>query len=337
MLGFHNTPPFGIRDLSAHGSAYLGVQEIGRMMRVCKDWRDWANKELVVWKNASHHDKIPIVDGKGRNYRDDLQRIKPLVSSVHGLLGRVLGSVPTISQETFRKFTSDAPDRFGAGLFRANFVLLIDPAYIERRVGKDAPLALEGNSLIEVSADEVVEQTLVIEATFPNLLCLAKFPLKGKEHLPVYRIDKEVLKAMIVQSIDFPEKVGVRVMKQHVIEDSSNIDFAAQQALVQQMAPGEGYSAESARRRFLFDAERILTTGTCPDGQKPRWTYVRGPETVDVYGGNFHLVVGGFAPGAGVRVYSHCFVHDDIGVVPGGPAEVLRPLELGNLAIDNGH
>jgi len=321
VIGFHNTPPFGFRDLSIQGSQYLGVQDIGRMMRVCKGWRDWASKELVVWKNASQHDKIPLVDGKGRNYREDLKQIRPLVSSIHGLMGRVLGPVPPISQETFRKFTSNDLDRFGGGNFRENFVLLIDPSSIERRVGNDTPLALRGNRLVKVPAGEVVEQTLVIEATFPNLLLLANFPQKGKWHLPVYRIDKDVLDAMIEQSIDCPEKVGVRVMRQSILEESRHGTFAEQQALVEQMAPGEGYGVESARRRFLFDAERILTTGNCPDGQVPQWTYVRGPETVDVYGGNCHLVVGSFAPGRGVDVGSDIFdIGAFIAVVAGGPA-----------------
>src|SRR5262249_7826967 len=105
MVGFHNTPPFGNQKLSIHGSQYLGVQDIGRLMRVCTRWHAWANIDLVVWKNASQRDKIPLVDGQDRNYREDLKKIKPLVSSIHGILGRVLGPVPPISQEMFRKFT----------------------------------------------------------------------------------------------------------------------------------------------------------------------------------------------------------------------------------------
>lgn len=333
MIGFHNTLPFGLLDATIHNSQYLGVQDVVCMSRVCKLWHASASKD-VVWKNASQHDKIPVIDGQDRNYREDLKKIRPLVSSIHGLLGRVLGRVPPISQETFRKFTTDHADPFGGGLFRDNFVLLINPCYIERRVDKDTPLALRDNRLVEVPKAEVVEQTLVIEATFPNLLLLAKFPLKGKDHLPVYKINPEVLKAMKEQCIDFPEKVGVRVIRKRVLEESRGRGFAQQQNLMKGMAPGEGYTVESARRRFLFDAERILTTGMCPDERDPRYTEVRGPETVDVFGGNFHLVVGGFAPAAGVDVDFHNFDYNRIAVVPGGPAEVLRPLELDDLAIE---
>lgn len=160
MIGFHNTFPFGDLDISINGSEYLGVQDIVRMMRVCGGWRDWASENLVVWKNASQHDKIPIVDGKDRNYRDDLKQIRPLVSSIHGLFGRVLGPVPPISEETFRKFTTNDPDPFGEGNFRDNFMLFIDPSYIERQVDKDTPLALRGNSLAKVSPAKVKELML---------------------------------------------------------------------------------------------------------------------------------------------------------------------------------
>ena len=416
MLSFDNTLPFGHQDSSHNGSHYLGVQELGRMAPVCRLWNAWLGKESVVWRNASQHDKIPVVEGGNRDYRKELQQIKPLISSIHGLLGRVLGPVPPISQEMFQKFTSGALDPFrndfsrykfmllinpttvvgpipltnqeifqrftsGAldpnsvlfmdtttmvgsapptnqemferftsaaldpsrnGSFRDNFVLFIDPSYIERRVDKDTPLALEGDRLVEVPVDKVVEQTLKIPASFPNLLLLAKFPLKRKEHLLVYRIFDDILDAVIKQCGDFPKKVGVRAMRKFVQENTRNIDFALQQAIIQQSAPNEGYTAESVRRRFLFDAERILTTETCPDVQAPRITYVRCKETIVYYGTKSNLVIGGFIPdGGGVRIDNDIVNghgYEAFAVVPGCSAEDPRPLELefGDLAID-GH
>jgi hypothetical protein len=71
MVSFSNTLPFSSRETSYSGTQYLGVQDIGRMMQVCKEWCAWGNRELVVWKNASLNDKIPIVDGQDRNYKED--------------------------------------------------------------------------------------------------------------------------------------------------------------------------------------------------------------------------------------------------------------------------
>ena len=94
--------------------------------------------------------------------------------------------------------------------------------------------------MVVVPADEVVEQTLKIPASFPNLLLLAEFPLKGKEPFPV-RIRAQILEAVIKQCGYFPKKVGVRAMREFVLENTRGKDFVQQQALIQQSAPNEGY------------------------------------------------------------------------------------------------
>lgn len=340
MANFFNMAPFGDKNISFHGAQYLGVQDIGRLAQVCRTYRDWAlNLECtVVWRKASLHDKIPIVAGEGRNYREDLKVIRPLVSSVHGLLGRVLGPVPPICEEVFRKFLSNDPDSYGQGYFRDNFILLIEPSYIERHVGKETPLALQNGKLVEVDPVEVKEQTIEVAATLPNLLMLFNYPLEGKEHLPVHRIEKRLLKAVSEQCVYFPEKVGVGFWRKEIIEESRFKEFSRQEALVKEKVPGEGNVVKSVRERLLFDGACILKTGTCPDVQKPRWMVARGAETVAIWGDTRNLDVGSFAPGAGVQVCTNIFDEGGaLGVVPGGSAEVLRPLELGHLAIDEGH
>jgi len=332
VVGLINSVPFGSRDVSRFGTEYLGVKDIVHLVKCCRSYRDWANKEVVIWKNASMYDKIPLVEGNGRNYHEDLKVIYPRISTIHGLFGRLVGPVPPISQESFRKFSSDDLCPFGEGKFSDNFVLFVDPSRITIESSSERPLALQDGKLIEVSPDKAVKETLTIDATFPNLIMLAKFPLKGEEHMPVVRIDKELLDALFEQSSFFPREVGVRIMKKTALDSTRNLSFDDQKAEIERQAPGLGYAAEDVRRRFLFDAERILTTGACPDAEKPRLTFVRGQETVAIGGNSYPLVVGGFLAGAGVDVAEGVSSSSYIAVVPGAPSEVLRPLELGNLA-----
>ena len=309
MVSFSDTDPFGDKNVSFHGTQYLGVQEIGRLAQVCKKYRAWASDPncVIVWKNASIHDKIPFVAGKGlagkgRDYKEDLKVIRPLLSSVHGLLGSILGPVPPICEKVFRKFMQNDADRYGDGYFRDNFVLFIDPSYIERHVDKETPLALQDGKLIEIEPSEVEEQVLVVEATLPNLLMLFKYPLKGKEHLPVYRIDKDLLKAVREQCVDFPEVVGVGFMRENIPKESKNKQFDLQKPLVETNATCEGNIVKSVRERLLVDGERILKKGKCSDVKEPECTDARGTETVNIWGGVRRLVVGGFVPGIGVWV-----------------------------------
>ena len=108
---------------------------------------------------------------------------------------------------------------------------------------------------------------------------------------------------------------------------------------MEEKAPNQGVEVESVRRRALFDVVSILTTGECPDGRGEYLsTYVRGSDTITINGQKFQLVVGCFAAGAGVDVsHDGFFYSGSVVVVPGGSAEVPEPLELGHLAIGEGH
>ena len=131
-------------------------------------------------------------------------------------------------------------------------------------------------------------------------------------------------------------------MRRSILEITRGENFARQTALVEELAPGQGFETESVRRRSLFNAVSILNTGMCPDGRGERlWTYVRGSDTVTLADGRVcRLVAGGFALGDGVDVPFNAIGYDShvaVGVVPGGPAEVPGPLGLGHLAIDEGY
>ena len=115
------------------------------------------------------------------------------------------------------------------------------------------------------------------------------------------------------------EQTGVYFMRKHIAESSRGLSYADQEALVR----AQGFDVTPLRERAIFNAVSILTSGTCADDRHP-WTYARTPDLVipPTTGNHYHTVIGGFAPGAGVVVGRYYFGNDDVGVVPGGPAEV---------------
>ncbi len=332
--------PFQNFDIFANTARYLEPKEIGRLAQVCRQYYEWGN-DSFIWIKVSEREGVPLVAGEERNRKADFGVLYPVTISariIGELFGKVIGKVPSISEYWFDKFAQNLPDPYETNKsFRDNFVVLVDPSFIERAVDKETPLDIdEAGNLREVVPDAAIEQTLTIPFSLRNMHTLSKYPLKGKEHFPVF--NKNSWTVGFEYSTAFPNQIGVRIMRRCIIKKTRSENFNKQSALVEQLAPNHGFEVESVRRRALFNAVSILTTGECPDGRGEHfWTYARGSDTVTIEGRVYRLVVGGFAPGAGVVVVLNPFGLDDFGVVLGGSAEVPGPLELGHLAIDDGH
>lgn len=333
--------PFTCFEIFDHIVSFLEPQDIGRLAQVCRGFNEWLD-DSGIWNRASAREGIPVVEGKDRNRRKDFKILYPITISgrrIGELFGKVVGKVPPISKYWFDKFAENVMDPYEEGKqFRDNFVVLVDPSFIERYVDKETPLDIdETGYLREVAPDAVLEQTLTIPFSLRNMHVLSKYPLKGKEHLPVF--DENYGTPAFEQSTSYPNQIGVRVMRRAILEQTRGENFVRQEALVvQELAPGQGFEVESVRRRALFNAIQILTTGMCPDGRGERvWTYARGSDTVTVEGRVYRVVVGGFAPGAGLHDFSYDFDNGSVGVVPGGSAEVPVPLKIGHLALGEGH
>ena len=107
-------------------------------------------------------------------------------------------------------------------------------------------------------------------------------------------------------------------MRKQLPDQSRDMTFEEQERLV-----GEHQmQVTDLLSRGLFDVLTIRRTGTCPHGETP-WIYARCSDLVVIDGCRYQSAIGGFAPGAGVRVYYGCYGIGSIGVVPGVPAEVL--------------
>ncbi len=324
-------------DNFAHVASYLKIKDIGNLSQVCQQYNAWAN-ESAIWNNISEREGVPLVAGGSRDRIADFKILYPVTISgriIGELFGKVVGKVPPISAYWFDKFAQNLPDPYEIDkLFRDNFVVLVDPSFIERFIDGKTPLDIdETGNLKEVAPDAVIEQTLTIPFSLRNMHVLSKYPLKGREHLPVF--NKNSGAEAFEHSTSYPSQIGVRIMRRSILEKTRSENFDRQNALVEGLAPNQGFEVESVRRRALFNAVSILNTGMCPDDRGERlWTYARGSDTVTIDGRVYQLVVGGFVPGAGVRVHDFDIVSVDLGVVPGGSAEVPGPLELGHLAID---
>ena len=297
-------------DNFAHVAKYLEAKDIGRLAQVCQQYNGWAN-EPAIWNTLSEQEGVPLVAGVGRDRMTDFRILYPVTISgrmIGELFGKVVGKVPPISEYWFNKIAQNLPDPYEIDkLFKDNFVVLVDPSFIERFVDQETPLEIdETGNLKEVPPDAVIEQTLTIPFSLRNMHVLSKYPLKGKEHLPVF--NKDSWPKAFELSTSYPNQIGVRIMRRSILEKTRSENFVRQKALVKELAPNQGFKVESVRRRSLFNAISILNIGMCPDGRGERvWTYARGSDTVTIDGRVYRLVVGGFAPGAGVDVDSSGF------------------------------
>jgi len=332
--------PYQVDDIFQYGVQFVGLKDIFSLAKVCRQYNRWSNA-AALWRQISEREGIPCVaslDGTPRaKPKEDFRVLYPLTISsriIGQFYGKVVGSVPPISQFWFDKLNK--PDPYAPKeLGRDNYVVVVNPSYIKRSVDQKTPLDLDNTgSLVEVAADAVMERNLTIPFSLKNLRTLSSYPINGKENLPVFA--KNSWDEAFRQGTSFPERVGVYFMRRFVVEQSRGLPFAAQETIV--TTPNEGFTVTPLRIRALFDSISILRSGTCPDGRgKRRWTIARTSDIIRLNNREYHLEIGGFAPGSGVGVGRDDIDDDDIGVVPGGPAEVPGPLALGHLALDEGH
>ena len=225
-------------------------------------------------------------------------------------------------------------DPFEPGkLMKDTFKFVVLPNVFERISCEEFPFVLDkdGNLKGPLKSGEWTGETLQIPNMVENLKILCERPLTGKEKMPVFDFfHPEVLK----QCNTCPNKMSVLFMRTCIADDSRDMSYPDQKALVE----SRGFGVTDLGGRLLFDVFCILASGTCPDAQKPRWSYARTSDTVRLGNNVYQVAIGGFAPGSGARVH-HDFnsVIDNVGVVPGVPAEVPRTLALGALELGKGH
>jgi hypothetical protein len=331
--------PFPDRDTFQYYSVEcLELSDIAHAASVCKGWNQLFGDQNL-WKFLFEREGIPLVSsrsGRERNYRDDFKVLYPMTISskiISQFFGKVIEKVPPISEERFNELKQ--PDPFEKSKSKAeNYFFIVMPTVIARTV---TALALNDLGNLIESPEQENEQNpaekreLKIPLSLQNIKVLCSYPLKGKENMPVF--DENSAAEVFKQCGACPDKISVYFMRRHVAEQSRGKSYPDQEKLVKE----EGFEVTPLRARVLFNSLKILQDGTCPDARNPL-TYARSPDIVH-YGNNaaYHSIVGGFALRAGAHVLFSYFDSDFVGVVPGGSAEVLRPLTLDHLALDKGH
>lgn len=308
-------------DLFWHCMSFLDLPGLGKARQVAKSWKALIDGQegQSLWRDLSVREGVSLVEGEGRNYKDDFKFLRPIFAingkTICQFFGEVVGEVPRMRLDCFARLSE--PDPFELGkLVRENYRVLVDPAAIKTTVGPDRPLALDASgNLVEVSVAERAEIT--VPFSLKNLKMLAKYPLAGMENGPVFNRN---LRSVVVDRCNPPsDRNRLLIMRKEVVARGKPFDGEhGQNAQV----TNRGLEVATVRQRALFNAIHVLKTGTCSDSRKP-WTYARSAEYVrGLLGHHYRAVVGSFAPGVGMTIYDPDFESETTGVVPAISAEV---------------
>jgi hypothetical protein len=165
----------------------------------------------VDYRQLSVDKGIPLVEGSNRDRETDLNILEKTAgvtgATISHYLGEIVGDMPLLSKECFEwLFQKDCWDK--KMLNKDTFQWNIIPSHIRRTVDKNTPLALDGDTLIVVSPDQVTQQELVIPLSLKNLKLLMCYPLNGSGNVPIF--NKYCEAEAFEQSTPLPN--GVRIL-----------------------------------------------------------------------------------------------------------------------------
>ena len=304
----------------------LGAADFSRGARVCKLWHELF-QDQGIWKSLSQREGIPLVEGNDRNYKEDFKILYPITLSgktISQFFGESLGEIPRIRLEVFNRLQQRDPFDPQRSM-QENYVFVVVPSKVARPLDQNTPPPLS-------EAGEIAGPMLQIPFSLKNLKMLCEHPLIGHKHMPVF--GKDSYQPVFDQCGLCSDKVRVYFMRKRVADQTRSLPYLQQEG----KARDQGLEVTPMLPRALYDAVCILRSGTCPDNrEREPVTYARTSDLVRVGNSTYPSEIGGFAPRAGADVNSSGYDYDLIGVAPGGSAEVLRPLVLGNLGIGKGH
>lgn len=326
--------PFPSADICAHWMThFVHASDIPKLATVCKLWNE-ATETSHFWENLYVVKGIPMVSNEAgpRNYRNDFHIIYPATKVSGEIMRKVFGEpmgrtvkengrmveqkMPCISVKTFNKLPrpgeSKKPDEI--------VELIVEYPLVKRVLGtKDFPFALDAyNNLVKVSIpDGEKEDTepTVVPFTLNNRITLLNHPLTGEEHMPVFSY---ILPQVLSQCNYSPVGINVWYQTRTVVDETRNMPYDQEKTLVH----ARGEKVVSLGVRMLSDGTEILLYGTCPDDNN---SWVRTSTQICCNRRIYQVAIGGFAARGGVSLTDY-YDYARIGVVSGGPAEVLPAL-----------
>ena len=308
-------------------SNFVKPKDIFNCACVCKLWNQFAESS-TIWKSHFTSQGIPMVSpaGEARNYRSDFRVLYPVTTvsgeAIRRTLGEPIGNVPCVTVEFFDRLSQ--PDLFDPAKFqKETFELVVEYPFIERVLGtNECPLALdECGNLVEVppsdgtEVDDAAQTPTRIPFTLRNRITLAKYPLMGKEHMPVFSYVSDLA---LMQNDYCPLNVNVYYQTRRIVDGTRNLPYSEKKAFVE----AKGLSVMPLGSRVLSNIVQIIFSGICPDDKT---SYARTSSLFYLGGDVYQTALGGFEPVLGMYVmdFIQCEKNDKVGVVAGGPAEAV--------------
>jgi hypothetical protein len=327
--------PFPHEDIAQVGFQSLTLVDAGRFSQVCKAWNA-AMQSPGIWLTLFDVEKIPRIKGRVATAQEDLRFMLPRTCSAKQMapLGRFVGVVPLVNPVVFEIFRTIVDPYDSTGKMSETWVFVVEPESIYRDdVDEDLLKALktEGDFDTDAEIDDLKKQGVLIPYSLKNLKVCADHPVTNKGTKVFGYFNADVLQ----QCSTISKAVRVTLMRKEVPESTRNKTWPQQ---IDELAEN-GHVPVKLSTRGFYNATNILNKGTCPDNYDgSRYTFSRTSDEVKAGNDVRPSAIGGFALGAGVSVYAFFDpAYDYYGAAPGVPEEVLRPLDIGTLAIGSGH
>lgn len=322
---------------------WLNPADVGKLMQVCQLFNKTINEDEQIWLKLFQSEGLPRVvslNGEKRNEARDFKVLYPITYSgriIGEHLGKVVGEIPSISEEVFSSLNEndpfDQPNFFQKMLFdakirqkRGNYCFVVVPHLVQRTVGENELFALDENAdLVDLSQvkDSALlpaapGETLHVRFSLKSIKVLGSHPLMRKKDGPVFT---QASREEVFEQCGIPpDRIGVYLMRREIAPESFSSYYPGQEKLVRD----KGFEVTPLRERVLFSVLQMLRTGSFSDGRKP-WIKARAPEIVWLgEKSRYHAASGCWMPhelGKGISVYHDYHAHSEgIGVVPGLPA-----------------
>jgi hypothetical protein len=329
-------PFFGNTDVFYRMLPLVGNGGLCSMSQVCNVW----NRNIQNWIEALHQNAQLRVEGRcslkslvvlsstgGCNLRDRWAKY----------VGEPIGEDPVVPQAYIEDMTKSDPDSLGLKKYQTHGAVCKYTA-VKRPICEGEIAMVDEKGRLRINPPEFVgidsdilnmwaaasnckaavgPSKIVVGISIWNMIELLRHPLAGKENGPVIRgIFSEIFK----QCYACETAPSLEFVKRGVPQNSRSKTWE------QQMNRLPNTKVAGILPLLIQCGFDILEIKNCAYGDTPNgWlTYARTPDTMQADGMSLHLILGGFAPGAGVYVYySYYDLGDDVfGAVPGGPAEV---------------
>jgi hypothetical protein len=297
-------------SIRAYGNEQYSAENLNVLNHIAVFYE---NNTPTDYQQLSIEKGIPLVEGYGRDLKADFKLLAKTAGigskeNIEQYLGKMVGDVPFVTKERMEWLNQEDPydtPAFGERRkFRhETFEWHIIPSHIRRTADENTMIALEGDTLIEVNSDRLVERDLIIPMwSLENLRVLSSYPPNGGERPCVFDVD-DSFGGVFEQREPLPHGAQIWFTRKERVGQWQ--DWSKQQQIV----AFQGDQITSAFVEAWKNALLVLKTGTCP----LIGTYAR---TSTMSPSDGPLSVGRFDPNDGLLIDTDDFPDGSVGVTP---------------------